>query len=261
MRVAIIGYGWVGKAMHKLFPEAVIYDPYQDQDIPKQQVDACEIAFVCVPTPNKDPEGVLDTSIVEDVVSWIGCPLIVVRSTINPGDCDKWTKKYKKRIVFQAEFLGETPNHPLLDMKTRPFMVIGGAPMDRRELIDLYTTVYNSNITIRQLTLYEAEICKLTENRAIGFKLMELHELYEACEKAGVDYYIVRDTVYGDDSRFNLWFSFIYPNNLGFESSKCLRKDIPAWVAWSESIGYNADITKLLIKRSKEYEKNQAKSK
>jgi len=260
MKVAIIGYGWVGKAMHKLFPDALIHDsvPTFTARFTKEDVNECDVAFICVPTPlNKD--GSLDTSIVEEVVNWCECSLLVIRSTVNPGDCDKWVKKYKKNIVFQAEFLGETPSHPLLDETKRQFLVIGGELQFRRQLINLYTTVYNSNIIIRQLTLYEAEICKLTENRAIGFRVMELHELYEACEKAGVDYYIIRDTVYGDDPRMNLWFSFIYPNNLGFNSSKCLKKDIPAWAAWAESMNYEPKLTRALIERSNYYEKNQIK--
>jgi len=29
MKIGIVGYGVVGKAYHKVFPEAIIYDPYQ----------------------------------------------------------------------------------------------------------------------------------------------------------------------------------------------------------------------------------------
>lgn len=255
-KVGVIGSeGWVGRAMVSLFPEATKYDEGLNVGS-MDDVNKSDIAFVAVPTPS-NPDGSLDMSIVEDVVSKCNCQLIIIRSTLQPRTCDYLEKKYGKNICFQAEYLGETPNHPLLDETKRQFLVIGGKPENRRKLIELYTTVYNSNITIRQLTNYEAEICKLTENRAIGFKVMQLHELYEACEKAGIDYYTIRDTVYGDDPRFDLWFSFIYPNNLGFESSKCLKKDIPGWVAWAESVGYNADITKLLIKKSEGYEQNR----
>lgn len=257
MKVGIVGYGWVGKAMYQLFPGAYIYDPYSKEKNTyftesKDLINSCDIVFVCVPTPCIN-ETVLDTSIVEKVVSWLKCPLIVIRSTVNPGTCDYLSKEYGKNIVMQPEFLGETPSHPFLDSKTRQFLVIGGNTGDRRKLIELYSTVYNSNITIRQLTNYEAEVVKLTENRAIGFKVMQLHELYLVCEKAGVDYYIIRDTVYGDDPRFDLWFSFIYPDNLGFSSSKCLVKDIPAWAAWAESVGINPELTRVLIKKSNDY--------
>jgi UDP-glucose 6-dehydrogenase len=205
---------------------------------------------VCVPTPCPE-EGALDTSIVEESVKWCECPLIVIRSTVNPGTADMLSKKYGKRIVVQPEYLGETPNHPMLDPKTRQFLVLGGKPEDRKKVIDLYTTVYNANVNIRQVSAYEAEVIKLTENRAIAYKVEQCQELYDACEKAGVDYYTIRDAVYGDDPRMNLWWTFIFPEKRGF-NSKCIPKDIYAWCAWAESSGCEPKVTRVLLEKNKE---------
>lgn len=250
-KIGLVGYGWVGKAMHKLFPDAQIYDPNYLRTVNKETINQCDIVFVGVPTPVIG-EGKLDTSIVEEVVSWCKADLIVIRSTINPGDCNRWAEVYDKNIVFQPEYLGETPNHPLLDPKTRPFLIIGGTPPNRRKLINLYTTVYNANVTIRQVSTYEAEVIKLTENRAIFFKVMQCQELYDACEKAKIDYYTVRDAVYGDDPRFDLWWTFIYPEARG-ANSKCIPKDVYAWAAWAESLGYTPEITRALLERNKKW--------
>lgn len=251
-RISVIGNGWVGKAQQKLFPNAYIYT---DKIGKKEEVNKCDIAFICVPTPSID-EGRLDTSIVEEVISWCACSLIVIRSTVNPGDCNKWSCKYSKSIVFQPEYLGETPSHPMLDPKTRQFLILGGNPINNRILIDLYATVYNANITIRQVTYKEAEIIKLTENRAIAFKVAQCQELYDVCQKANVDYYTIRDAVYGDDPRFNLWFTFIFPNKRGF-NSKCIPKDVYAWCAWAESLGYKPEITRSLLEQNKKWIKSQ----
>jgi UDPglucose 6-dehydrogenase len=251
LNVGICGDGWVGKSMQELFPDAVIYDEPMRRGN-RTAIGECAVTFVCVPTPLLE-SGELDTSIVEDVVGWCESDLIVIRSTVNPGTTDRLKHETGKHIVFEPEYLGETPAHPLLHPNGRQFKVIGGAQADRRKLIDLYSTVYNSNTNIRQLTALEAEVVKLSENRAIGFKVMQMHELYEACEAAGLDYYVIRDAVYGDDPRFDLWFSFIYPGNLGFNSSKCLKKDIPAWCAWAESIGVKPEVTKKLVEKSNEY--------
>lgn len=248
MKTAIIGKGWVGTAMKKLFPNAYVYTHKTGT---KNEANKADVAFICVPTPFN--MGKLDTSIVEDTIKWLETPLIVVRSTVNPGDCDKWTKKYKKRIVHQPEYLGETPNHPMLDPKTRPFLVIGGAPSDRRKIIELYTTVYNANITIREVTNLEAEIIKLSENRAIAFKVMQCQELYDYCEAKGVNYYTIRDAVYGDDPRFNLWFTFIYPDKRGFNNSKCLVKDVPAWAYDARKSGIEPVLTEAIVKKSNDY--------
>lgn len=242
--------------MHKLFPEAFVYDTATDypKSYPgrgKEATYSANVIFVCVPTPNK-ADGSLDTSIVEDCVRQCNKKsLIVIRSTVQPGTCDNLSRE-GYRITFQPEYLGESPAHPFTDMKTRPFLVIGGEPKDRRQLIELYQTVYNANVTIRQTSAYEAEVIKLSENRAIAFKVAECQELYDACENAGVDYYTVREAVYGDDPRFNLWWTFVYPEKRGF-NSKCLPKDVFGWAAWAESIGYQPELTRSLLKINEKY--------
>lgn len=239
MGVGVVGKGWVGESMIEMFPEAVVYDePLKIGS--RALINECEISFVCVPTPNKE-DGSLDTSIVEDVVSWCESDVIVIRSTVNPGDSD-WFKTMGKRIVTQPEYLGETTAHPLLDQGERPFMILGGDKADTRKVIEAYQSVYNANVKIRQVTNLEAEVIKLSENRAIMFKVMQCQELYDACEAAGVDYYTVRDAVYGDDPRFNLWFTFIYPDKRG-ANSKCIPKDVRAWNAWGKG-----ELTEALLK-------------
>jgi UDPglucose 6-dehydrogenase len=249
-KIGIIGNGFVGKAMKKLFPDALVFDRGADQ----KEINACFAVFVCVPTDLRK-DGTLDMSIVEDVVAKCEAPLIIIRSTLQPGFSQFLTQKYGKNISVVPEYVGETPAHPLLDEKNRPFLVIGGDLKVRRQVINLFQQVYNSNIQIIQVNNYAAELIKLAENRAIAHKVMEIHELYEACKAAKVDFYTIRDVVYGADPRFNLWFTFVYPDNLGFQSSKCLSKDLPAWVAWAKQMGYEPEITKLLIKKSRQYEK------
>jgi UDP-glucose 6-dehydrogenase len=244
MQIGIIGYGWIGKATHKLFPNAQIYDKYQTNF--NKPLENCDLAFLAVPTPwTGGPE--LDCSAVEDAIANCGCDFIVIRSATQPGFADRMIKKYNKRICVQPEYLGETPNHPFLQMDARQFMVIGGDSKDRRKVIECYQKAYNANVRIRQVTNLEAEIIKFSENRAIFYKVMQCQELYDACEAAGVDYYVIREAVYGDDPRMNLWWTFVFPENRG-ANSKCIPKDIYAWCAWAESVGINPIATKNLLK-------------
>lgn len=265
-KVAIIGNGWVGKAMQELFPLSVTYvrdlnaaigkgeileDVAYTED--KQKVNAADFAFICVPTPAIG-EGKLDVSAVEEVLKWCEVSNIIIRSTVNPGDCDRWQNQYPhKTILFQPEYLGETPNHPLLDTVNTPFIVIGGDTKEHTQpLIDLYTTVYNANTKIRQVTLLEAEVIKLSENRAIAWKVAQCQELYDVCVKAGVNYYTIREAVYSDDPRMNLWWTFVMPDKRGFQS-KCIPKDVYAWCAWAESLGYPPVITRTMLAKNKEW--------
>ena len=181
MTTKIYGLGWVGKAMQTLFPKSLIHYPAQKLISEKYT----DVSFVCVPTELKN--GKLDTSIVEEVVKNCSSILIIIRSTVMPGTCDK-LEALGKNIDFQPEYLGETINHPLTNQKVRPFLVIGGNLKNRRKVIELYQTVYNASITIRQVTNYEAEVIKLSENRAIAFKVAQCQELYDVCEKADIEW-------------------------------------------------------------------------
>ena len=243
MKIGIIGYGWIGQATKKLFPDAQIYDKF----IPEYQqpLYECDLAFLAVPTPWTGGTG-LDCSAVEDAIANCGCDFIVIRSATQPGFADDMAKKYNKKIVVQPEYLGETTAHPLLGMDSRNFMILGGDPLDRRAVIDCYATVYNANIKIRQVTRLEAEIIKFSENRAIFYKVVQCQELYDACALAGVDYYTIRDAVYGDDPRMNLWWTFVYPDRRGADS-KCIPKDVYAWCAWAESTGLDPEATRALL--------------
>lgn len=241
--------------MHTLFPDALIHDPAQGM-IATEKAD---VAFVCVPTPLAEYEPIgdppraqtptLNTSIVKEVIESAQEDLIIVRSTVMPGTCDKYPEK---NIVFQPEYLGETVNHPMTDQKARQFVILGGKPENRRKVIELYQTVYNANTNFREVTAYEAEVVKLTENRAIAYKVAQCQELYDVCEKAGLNYNTIREAVYSDDPRFNLWWTFVYPNKRGF-SSKCIPKDVYGWAAWAESVGYDPVLTKTLLAVNEKY--------
>lgn len=255
-KIGIIGgKGFVGRAMQKLFPNALVFG----RDAKQEDIDSCDAIFVSVPTDLKEMGQVLDTSIVEDVVSKCNSSLIIIRSTLNPGTCDYLEEKYKKNIVMMPEYVGETIAHPLLEEAKRPFLIIGGNDKNRRKAIELLHTVYNANVTIRQVSNYQAEVIKLMENRAIAFKQMQCQEAFDILEKAKklgkqVDYYETIQAVYGDDPRFNLWFTAVYPDKRGFNNSKCLRKDVPAFAMWAESIGVSPKLTWALIRRSNDYE-------
>jgi len=248
MKIGIVGHGWVGRSMTRLFPDAKVYTRHMGH---QEEINACKVVFICVPTPNPK-QGALDTSVVEESIKWCTAPVLVVRSTVNPGDCDRWAKKYNKHIVMQPEYLGETPDHPLINEQATPFIILGGEKEDVRRVVEVYQTIYNANVNIRKVSALEAEVIKLSENRAIGFKVAQAQELYDVCEKAGVDYYTIREAVYGDDPRFNLWWTFVYPKNRGV-NSKCIPKDVYAWCAWAESWGYESKITKALLEKNKEW--------
>ena len=233
--------------MHRLFPHAVVYDEPLKRGT-RTAVNKCDAAFVCVPTPSLNRKE-LDITIVEDVVAWLQVNLIILRSTVNPGTTDRLRKTYSKRLVFQPEYLGETVQHAMSDISQRSFLVLGGVPIDRRSAIEIYQSVYNSSVKIRQTDALTAEIIKLAENRAIAHKVAEAQELYDLCETVGVDYYTVREAVYHDDPRMSPHWTFVYPNKRGFDS-KCIPKDVFAITAYARTNGSPMPVTEAVLARN-----------
>lgn len=123
-KAAIVGVGHVGSAMYQLIPDAVLYDPIRAIGC-RGAVNRTQFAFICVPTPSAS-DGSCDTSAVEEVIAWLETPFIVIRSTVSVGFTQKMREKYNKRIVFQPEYYGETPNHPYADLRTRSWITLGG---------------------------------------------------------------------------------------------------------------------------------------
>lgn len=259
--IAIIGYGFVGKAMHQLFPDALIYNGEKRHIVIKigkrkkivsyQDINQADVAFVCVPTPSK-PDGHCDTSVVEEVVSHLTTPLIIIRSTIQPGTTEYLTKKYHKHIVFCPEYVGETVDHPLVNERSRTFLILGGDRTDTAKAIEVFQLVYNASIKIRQVTALEAEMIKYLENRHIAFTVAECNEAYDLCKTIGVDYNTIREAVYQDDPRMSPYWTFVYPNNRGFET-KCIPKDIEAIAAFARDKKTPLEITEKILQVNKKW--------
>jgi UDPglucose 6-dehydrogenase len=245
MKKAIIGYGHVGKAQHKLFPDAYIYDePLQKGE--REKVNECDIAFVCVPTPMKEDKSA-DISIVEEVVGWLKVPTIVILSTIPPRTTDMLGHIHEKDIVFQPEYIGETVDHPLLDKKTRNFIILGGEDYNTKPVIDCYKEVYNASVKIMTCSALEAEIIKYMENSFIATYVTFCNEFANICENFNVDYNKVREG-FLLDPRMTPYWTFVYKNR-GF-GGHCLPKDINAIVKASEECDYTPEFLKDVIKNN-----------
>ncbi len=253
LTVAIVGYGVVGKSMHTLFPNALVYNGEKNPvgDLTYEDINKADVSFVCVPTPTKE-SGHCDTSIVEDVVSKLETSLIILRSTVEPGTTDKLKIKYSKHIVFCPEYVGETVAHPLTDELARQFLILGGDREDTNKAIEVFQSVYNASVKIRQMTAIEAEVTKYLENRHIAFTVAECNEAYDFCEKLGVDYNTVREAVFQDDPRMSPYWTFVYPDNRGF-ATKCIPKDVDAIVAKARDIGSPMEITEKILEVNKKW--------
>lgn len=230
-KVAIVGNGWVGKAYGKMFPEAVVYDEPQGVGT-REEVNLCDLALVAVPT-NPTETGELDMSIVEDVVSWIDTPLILIKSALQPGTVDKLVADTGKNIAVSVEMVGEGKyfvpywKYPDAEDPTKhSFLIVGGEPEVARRCADFLWRKMSPDVDIHILTAIEAEVVKLMENTWGAQKVTFANVMYDICEDLGADYTQVLQA-WGADGRTEKMHMRVLPHKRGWVS-KCYDKDIPA---------------------------------
>lgn len=248
MRVGIVGFGHVGQAMQKLFPDAIIYD--EPKNIGNRgQINDCDVAFICVPTPMGE-NGICDTSIVEAVLSWIETANIVIRSTVPVGFTQTWqSKKNCCNILFQPEYYGETGNHPFSELKSRAWITLGGDKGRFDKTIQAYQTVYTSDVYINLVDSKTAELAKYMENCFLAAKVTFCNEFYDIARQFEVDYHSLRET-WLLDSRIGRSHTFVYEDDRGFGGS-CLPKDIAAIIHQAENAGADVTLLKSIQEKNK----------
>ena len=246
MKVAIIGAGgYVGKAMETLFGDAILYDITDEVWASKNAINKCDIAIVCVNTP-QSKNGSADLSQVNNVLSWLKVPLIIIKSTIPPGTTEKLKKKYNKRIVFSPEYIGETIAHSMLDLVNRDFWIFGGDKEDTKKIVEVWKKYVKTTTRFYQTDSATAEIVKYMENCFFATKVTFCNEFYNICETFGKDYNEVRE-LWLADPRINRNHTLVYEDNKGF-SGKCLPKDLSAIIKASINKGYNPNLLKEIEK-------------
>jgi nucleotide sugar dehydrogenase len=141
MKIAIIGYGFVGKALSKGFNKDVILkiiDPKLNTRINELTDFNPSVIFICVPTPMND-DGTQDISIVNKVIDEINefkiQSLIVLKSTVLPNHILDISKSHQK-FVYNPEFLRE--KHAIYDFVNSPLIVFGGEKVNTNQLEEVY---------------------------------------------------------------------------------------------------------------------------
>ena len=251
MKIGIVGLGHVGTAMHNLFKDAIIYDKYKNIGS-MNEINKCDAAFVCVPTPMKD-DGSCDTTAVDEVLNWCECKVIILRSTVRVGYTREMTEKLHKKIVFQPEYYGETVAHPFADLSDRTWLSFGGTQEAIDLAIDAYKTVINSNVRIYQAPSDEVELAKYMENAFLATKVIFINEMYDICEKLGLNYNQVRE-IWIADSRIGTSHTFIYKDKRGYDGS-CLPKDISELHTLEKENGLDDTLINAVIEKNKKYHK------
>jgi nucleotide sugar dehydrogenase len=254
MKIGIIGYGYVGKAMAALFEthyDVEIYDPGIKEYSDKDKVNACDIGVICVPTPMGE-DNQCDTGLIWGTMEWLETPVVLLKSTSSIGTTDALNAKYDGRVVFSPEFVGESTHYTAskftTDVKETPFFIFGGEREATNKMIDLYMPITGPSKMYRQTTAREAELTKYMVNSFLAMKVAFCYEMDQVCKSMGSDYNEVRD-LWLLDPRVTTSHTGVMETN--FEPygmpppegvSKCFPKDVNGLVQCAKAGGYDAKL-------------------
>ena len=199
MIIGIIGNGFVGKATFQLACDDIqilAYDINPELCNPPNldiyELNKCEIIFVSVPTP-MSKDGSCHLNIVESVLNDLSnidyTGLVVLRSTVPVGTCDKLG------CYFMPEFL--TEKNFIQDFIDNPDWIFGcldspNVGVFEHKMKMLFNLAYK-NGRINYNTLHfvknkEAEMIKMFRNTFLATKVAFCNEISEFCDTKGVNY-------------------------------------------------------------------------
>ena len=253
MKVAIVGYGFVGKALSEGFldtVEVMKIDPKLDTNINEIESFKPEFIFVCLPTPMSDDSS-QDISIIEKAIKKIAqmkiSSLVILKSTVLPDNIQKLSI-LNKDFIYNPEFLRE--KHAKDDFINSSLIIFGGEKEKCKVLADFYTN--HTKCLTKEYFFTDkitASFIKYTINSFLSTKVSFFNELHNLFVKSG-----------SQDS----WESFIemisldkrigdshmqvpgHDGRLGFGGA-CLPKDSKAFSLYSEKKKADLNVLKAAI--------------
>jgi len=250
--IGIIGGGFVGSAAKQYYKNAKVYDiDPQRANATFDEVCGEDYIFVTVPTP-QGKDGQVDLSIIEDVLDKIpDNKKIILKSTAVPGTTERLQEKYpNKKMVYVPEFL--TAKFAAEDFAFPDKNIVGYTKLYPELGAEVAKILPRANTLICKAT--EAEMIKYAINSYYVIKVIYSNEIYDLCQKLGIDYDIVHEGFVLDkrinDSHFNvmsgIWRGF---------GGACLPKDSSAVVKRAEELGVDLSLIRQAIESNKKYRK------
>ena len=157
--------------------------------------------------------------------------ILVIKSTLVPGDVAKIEKSTERRVVVCPEFMSEgTAERDILH--PHRVLVGGSDPAAVKAVVGLYRQWVPARKIIR-MDVWSAQLAKLLANAMLAQRVSSINSMSALCERAGGDVRSVARAV-GLDPRIGPHFLNASP---GFGGS-CLEKDIRLLCALARTLGH-----------------------
>jgi len=261
VNIGIIGYGYVGEAVKYGFLGKRNNILFHDSDERKKSnsleevVDSSEFIFICVPTPyiGDNPDDYrIDLSIINKVVKNVSNlssnsgKILIIKSTVIPGTTLGYAEKYPDNLFcFNPEFLTEA-NH-LKDFVNADRIVIGVDHKNVGEKVEALYKIEFPKTPIIKMGLIEAELTKYAANSFLATKIIFANEIYDLCERMGIDYGKVREGLSSDRRIGNSHLEVTKERGYG---GKCFPKDIFSLIHFFKTSGIDASLLRTVSEKN-----------
>lgn len=271
MRIGIIGYGYVGKAIADCHDRNMIMinDPYALEEWEQYTIEQIKEntgwIYVCVPTPIAE-DGCCDTSILKSVLDSLSDyeGIVICKSTAPPEfyinmakECGKF-KKYKFRLVHMPEFL--TAANALKDYMHPELIVIGGNAADTNYIAQFVITTdltYKTKAKIVKTDIGSAAAMKYYANSWLATKVIYNNQFANWCASQGVDWNEVA-AVCKEDRRLGHSHYKVPGDNgdVGYAGA-CFPKDISAILASADQKNVDMSLLKTQVEINNQIRETQ----
>ena len=247
-RIAIIGYGVVGQAVGAVLAAKVkgakvsAFDPQQQSRRARRvriapsfqaAVGAADYVFLCVPShlEGKGVDGKGWKRLAAQIVRHARPDaIIVIKSTMVPGDVVRLEELTSRKVVVCPEFMAEgTAERDIL--KPHRVLVGGSDKASVDAVIGLYRHWVPASRIIR-MDAWSAQLTKLFANAMLAQRVSSINSMAALCEIGGGDVCAVSMAA-GMDPRIG---SMYLKPSVGFGGS-CLEKDVRLLCALAQCMG------------------------
>ena len=249
LNVAIIGHGFVGKAIDECFPDVnkLIVDIKYETKVSDLVSFKADIIFIALPTPMND-NGHINDEIIVDVFNEINKyevnSVLVLKSTATPNTIRKLSN-INDKLVYSPEFLRE--KSALEDLINSRINILSGSIEQCRYVQRIFNKFSIIKNTEFQFTDYEtASMLKYSINAFLASKVIFFNQLKE---------------IFDSDRFEGCWDSFLDLISLdprlsnshmkvpGHDGKKgyggaCFPKDVSALIKYAEDIDVNLSLLK-----------------
>jgi UDPglucose 6-dehydrogenase len=197
--------------------------------------------FICLPTP-MGVGGQCNAAILEDAIVRLSkCKLsklftLIIKSTIPPGTTEEFSKKYPNiNFCFNPEFL--TARTAVEDFADQTYTIIGADNLFSGDIVEDMYHGWNPHLDIIHTGTKTAEMVKYVRNCFYAVKLSYANEIYQICQKIGLDYdEVIEYTKLSPWAGKQHWSVPGHDGKIGY-SGKCIPKDINAFIFFAEQLG------------------------